>query len=154
MSGWPHRGQNIFRSRVLPFTRNEAAQAGHRRNAHGACQDRGVSGRAACFGDNAGDVKFLQQRGLGGQDLRGHQDHWLGSHQALRRLLQRQMGDDALLSGWWDGVTPANAVDVVHDDARMGAWAERSVTIAIRIDDRDDDMVLAMDAAAGNASKQ
>ena len=51
-----------------------------------------------------------------------------------------RMGDDAVVNGWPGGVKPANAVDV-RDDARMGAWAERCVKIAVRINDRDDGMV-------------
>jgi hypothetical protein len=48
-----------------------------------------------------------------------------------------RMGDDAVINGWPHGAKPANAVDV-YDEARMAAWAERSVKIAIRIDPRDD----------------
>jgi hypothetical protein len=68
--------------------------------------------------------------------------------QMIRKIMDRlyaevrsgRMGDDALICGWPGGAKPANAVDT-RDDARMAGWAEGRVTIAVRIDSRDDGMV-------------
>ena len=51
-----------------------------------------------------------------------------------------RMGDNAIICGWPHGAMLANAVDV-HDDARMVAWAEERVTIAVRINSRGDGIV-------------
>jgi hypothetical protein len=74
----------------------------------------------------------------------------IGPHheQGIQKIMDRlyaevrsgRMGDDAVINGWPGGVKPANAVDT-RDGARMAAWAKGCVTIAVRIDDRDDGMV-------------
>jgi hypothetical protein len=48
-----------------------------------------------------------------------------------------QMPADAMVYGWPGGCRPANAVDV-HNNALMAAWAKDRITIAVRIDPRND----------------
>jgi hypothetical protein len=57
----------------------------------------------------------------------------------VQRLIAeaRQMPDNAIVFGWHGGARPANAIDV-DDDALMRAWAETRLTIALRIDPRND----------------
>ena len=52
------------------------------------------------------------------------------------------MPDDAMVYGWRDGKRPANAVDVKNDEI-MKAWVDRSLIIALRVDDDRRDYVVA-----------
>jgi hypothetical protein len=49
--------------------------------------------------------------------------------------------DDAMVYGWPGGIRPPNADETVDNDKLMAAWANERVSIAVRIDPRNDGLV-------------
>jgi hypothetical protein len=52
-----------------------------------------------------------------------------------------RMPDDAMVYGWPGGIRPPNADEIVDNDKLMAAWAKERVSIAVRIDPRNDGLV-------------
>jgi len=65
--------------------------------------------------------------------------------QEIHRIIERLTADvprmppdeAAVVFGWRGGVRPPSAVDTTNDKI-MGAWAQRSLTIGLRVDPRKD----------------
>jgi hypothetical protein len=51
----------------------------------------------------------------------------------IDQLRSGQMPDNAIITGWANGVKPPNAVDI-RNDALMTPWAQTCTRIAVRMD--------------------
>ena len=51
-----------------------------------------------------------------------------------------EMPDDAVIYGWPGGHRPEDD-SIIDDDAALTAWAKERITIAVRVDPRNDDLV-------------